>query len=86
LSEIGRDAFPNEKFYLEIQELYVKETVRGNKIGEKLISTVVALAKANGIRKAMVYSGNEDYVKISHFYEKSGFKMWQIFMTKDISA
>ncbi|MBN2209862.1 MAG: GNAT family N-acetyltransferase [Sedimentisphaerales bacterium] len=83
-SEIGRSAFPDVKEYLEIQDLYVLEEFRGRGVGTKLIEGVLSRAKANGIKHAMVYSGNKDYIRTARFYEKSGFRMWHIFMTQTL--
>lgn len=82
LNELGHDAFPNDSNYLEIQELFVRADKRGEGIGKALVTAVLARANANGLRRSMVYSGNEDYVRIARFYEQCGFKMWQIFMTR----
>ena len=81
-SEIGRDAFPGEKEYLEVQELYVVPGYRRKGTGKKLVEAVLAKAKKNGIQRSMVYSANTDYISTARFYEKCGYKMWHIFMTQ----
>lgn len=81
-SEVGRCAFPDEKEYLEIQDLYVAPEFRGRGIGKKLMMTVLQLGRDNGLQRSMVYSANEDYVSIAKFYEGCGYKMWHIFMTQ----
>lgn len=81
-SELGRDAFPGETNYLEIQEFYVLPDFRGNGIGTSLVQRVIEKARQNGILRSMVYSGNADYIRTARFYEKCGFKMWQILMTQ----
>ncbi len=80
--EIGRDAFPVEETYLEIQDLFVSEEERGEGIGSALVRAVLERARAAGVRRSLVYSANEDYVRIARFYERCGFRMWHIFMTQ----
>ena len=82
VTEIGRDAFPGEKKYLEIQELIILPKQRSKGIGSMLIEAVLKKAKENGIRRSMVYSSNQNYVETAKFYEKNGFNMWHIFMTQ----
>jgi ribosomal protein S18 acetylase RimI-like enzyme len=81
-TEIGRDAFPDDDSYLEIQELFVHETQQGKGIGSALVQEVLKRAKAAGIHRSMVYSANADYVRTARFYENCGFRMWHIFMTQ----
>ena len=80
--EIGRDAFPEDESYLEIQELFVREGARGEGIGSALVRAVLERARAAGVRRSLVYSANADYVRIARFYERCGFSMWHIFMTQ----
>jgi GNAT superfamily N-acetyltransferase len=82
-SEIGRDAFPSAEWYLEIQEIFVREKNRGDGIGSMLVRSVLERGKAAGITRSLVYSANEDYVRIARFYERCGFRMWHIFMTHE---
>ncbi len=81
-NEIGHDAFPDDEIYLEIQDLFVREDERGEGIGTALVRAVLERARAAGIHRSMVYSGNADYVRIARFYERCGFRMWHIFMTQ----
>lgn len=55
---------------------------RGRGIGTALVQRAVAAAKERGVIRSMVYSGNADYLGTARFYEKCGFKMWQILMTQ----
>jgi GNAT superfamily N-acetyltransferase len=87
--EMGKDAFPSDKEYLEIQELYVQPVHRRQGIGSKLVRTVLEQAHKQGIERSMVYSGVEGYYRhldtffdIAKFYEKCGYRMWHIFMTR----
>ena len=80
--EIGRDAFPDDEHYLEIQDVFVREGDRGQGIGAVLVRTVLERAKASGIPRSLVYSANSDYGRIARFYEGCGFRMWHIFMTQ----
>ena len=80
--EIGRDAFPEDEIYLEIQDLFVSERQRGDGIGSALVQAVLERARAAGVRRSLVYSANQDYARIARFYERCGFRMWHIFMTQ----
>jgi GNAT superfamily N-acetyltransferase len=80
--EIGRDAFPNDERYLEIQDVFVRQDERGEGIGTALVRSVLQRAQTSGVARALVYSGNADYARIARFYERCGFRMWHIFMTQ----
>ena len=80
--EIGRDAFPDDECYLEIQDVFVRQDERGAGIGTALVRSVLRRARASGVARALVYSGNADYARIARFYERCGFRMWHIFMTQ----
>jgi GNAT superfamily N-acetyltransferase len=81
-NELGRDAFPDDNEYLEVQDLFVSEANRGTGAGSTLIKELLAIARSAGIRRSMVYSANADYMRIARFYENCGFRMWHIFMTQ----
>ena len=80
--EMGKDAFPNDSEYLEVQDLYVVPDRRGRGLGTKLMKALLDRARQRGLNRSMVYSANADYARIAHFYEKLGYRMWHIFMTK----
>ena len=80
--EMGRDAFPDDTQYLEVQDLFVATAHRGQGIGTALVRAALDRAAAAGVRRSMVYSANADYARIARFYERCGFRMWHIFMTR----
>ena len=80
--EMGKDAFPNDREYLEIQDLYVMPSARGRGVGTQLMNTLLQKARDYGLARSMVYSANKDYARIAHFYEKFNYRMWHIFMTQ----
>ncbi|MBN1554373.1 MAG: GNAT family N-acetyltransferase [Phycisphaerae bacterium] len=80
--EMGKDAFPKDKEYLEVQDVYVAAAHRGRGVGTQMMQTLLQKARAAGLDRSMVYSANKDYVQIARFYERVGFRMWHIFMTQ----
>jgi GNAT superfamily N-acetyltransferase len=72
-----------QSHYLDIQDLYVLPDIRGRGVGSALMRAVVTHAKARNLRCSMVYSANKDYAQTARFYEKCGYKMWHIFMTRE---
>jgi ribosomal protein S18 acetylase RimI-like enzyme len=70
--------------YLEIQDLYIGPSHRGQGIGTQLMRRIVGAAEAKGLGCSLVYSANMDYVRIAKFYEKCGFRMWHVYMTREI--
>lgn len=80
--EMGKDAFPNDSEYLEVQDLYVMPSARGRGVGSKLMKTLLARARDQGLSRSMVYSANADYARTARFYERFGYRMWHIFMTQ----
>jgi ribosomal protein S18 acetylase RimI-like enzyme len=56
--ELGRDAFPQEEEYLEIQESFVDPAHRNKGIGTPLMREVLSRGEAAGLKRSMVYSGN----------------------------
>lgn len=43
---------------------------------------LIQLAAKQGVAGSLVYSANRDYVHIARFYEKLGYRMWHIHMTR----
>jgi GNAT superfamily N-acetyltransferase len=69
--------------YLEVQDLYVQQQHRNRGVGSALVAEMCSRAASRGVRCSMVYSANDDYVRTARFYEKCGFRMWHIFMTRE---
>ena len=80
--EMGKDAFPNDSEYLEVQDLYVIPSARGCGIGTQLMTALLDRAHQHSLMRSMVYSANKDYPQIIRFYERVGYRMWHIFMTQ----
>jgi ribosomal protein S18 acetylase RimI-like enzyme len=68
--------------YLEVQDLYVAQGLRSRGIGTRLLTELLARAKKAGVGNSLVYSANRDYRRTAAFYEKVGFEMWHIHMTR----
>jgi GNAT superfamily N-acetyltransferase len=79
---MGKDAFPDDSEYLEIQDLYLLPDHRDRGLGTKLVNTLLGIGRENGLQRSLVYSANRDYVRTALFYEKLGFRMWHIFLTR----
>lgn len=82
VEDVGRDAFPNEDLFLEIDDMYVMPDYRHRGIGEQLMHAALGTAESRGVKRSMVYSDCPNYVQTARFYEKCGYKMWYIFMTR----
>jgi ribosomal protein S18 acetylase RimI-like enzyme len=70
--------------YLEVQDLYVLPEHRNRGMGSAMVGDLYVRAKARGLTCSMVYSANLDYVRAARFYEKCGFRMWHIFLTREL--
>ena len=68
--------------YLEVQDLYVTAEHRGCGIGTKLMEEVIFRSAEIGVTNSLVYSANRDYISTARFYEKLGYQMWHIHMTR----
>lgn len=68
--------------YLEVQDLYVSPGHRGQGVGTTLMRRLLEVARGRGVEDSLVYSANRDYVRTARFYEKFGYDMWHIHMTR----
>ncbi len=68
--------------YLEVQDLYVAPEHRNRGIGTELMKELLASATKGGVRNSLAYSANRDYQRTAEFYEKMGYEMWHIHMTR----
>ena len=80
--EMADEAFPGEEAYLEIQDLYVSPSFRNRGIGSLLMRTVIQRGLEAGLTRSMVYTNNPDYARIGRFYERFGYKIDHLFMTR----
>jgi len=76
----GMAVIPADVTYLEIDDLYVIPTRRGQGIGKVLLDAVLARAAAAGIEYQLLYSSTKDIRRILSFYEESGFDSWYVQM------
>lgn len=76
----GMAVIPANALYLEIDDLYVIRTRRGQGIGKALLDAVLARAEAEGIEYQLLYSSTKDIRRILSFYEGSGFDSWYVQM------
>lgn len=70
----------DDKYYFELEEIYIHIQYRDQGIGNELISTILQDLKRDGINRVIVSSANKDWERIFDFYSKNGFKMWSLTM------
>jgi GNAT superfamily N-acetyltransferase len=70
--------FPGGAAYLEVEDLYVAEDVRGAGIGTRLVEHVLEAARSEGIVHSTVFSATKDTAQISRFYERLGYRPWGV--------
>ncbi len=68
--------------YLEVQDIYVAVNCRCRGIGTALMKELLGRAARDNAGGSLVYSANRDYVRTAKFYEKLGYEMWHIHMTR----
>ncbi len=81
-NEFVEGVLDDQPQYLELQDLYVVPFCRGRGVGTALAETLLARAAESGVANSLVYSANRDYVRTARFYEKLGYQMWHIHMTR----
>ena len=81
-NEFVEGVLDDEPAYLEVQDLYVASDHRGRGLGGRLMRTLLDHAAATGATGSLVYSANRDYLRTARFYEKLGYQMWHIHMTR----
>ena len=81
-NEFVEGVLDDEPAYLEVQDLYVAPDRRGRGLGGRLMRTLLDHAAATGATGSLVYSANRDYLRTARFYEKLGYQMWHIHMTR----
>jgi ribosomal protein S18 acetylase RimI-like enzyme len=80
----GMAVISKSEAYLEIDNLYIAPHFRRNKIGGMLIDQLLAIAKQDGICRALVYSATKDIHSILKFYGAHGFKSWYVRMFREL--
>ncbi|MHB9023666.1 MAG: GNAT family N-acetyltransferase [Armatimonadota bacterium] len=79
LSE-GMAVIPAGERYLEIDDLYVRQSWRAQGIGRQLLDAALARADEQEIPYQLVYSATKDVQRIMRFYESCGFESWFVQM------
>jgi ribosomal protein S18 acetylase RimI-like enzyme len=75
---------PKGASYVEIDNLYVLPEFRGQGVGSRLISRVLAEAKDQGVAYALVYSAAKDIHSILRFYKRHDFRSWYVQMFREL--
>ena len=81
-NEFVEGVLDDQPLYLEVQDVYVAAGRRGRGIGASLMRELIAGARTRGVTNSLVYSANRDYLRTARFYEKLGYGMWHIHMTR----
>ena len=68
--------------YLEVQNIRVAAEHRNRGIGAAMMKALLDAAAEQGVTGSLVYSSNRDYIRTARFYEKLGYEMWHIHMTR----
>ena len=77
---VGIAVVPNDKKYLEVDNLFVLPQYRSNGIGSALLDHLLTQAKQKGITYVTVYSATKNIHSILRFYESHGFQSWYLQM------
>lgn len=75
---------PTGSSYLEIDDLYVAISFRGQGLGSRLVEVLLAHAKAQGLGYATLYSAVKDIHEILRFYERHKFQSWYVQMFREL--
>ena len=80
----GTAVMPAGTPYVEIEDLYVAPDARGAGVGGLLVERLLADARREGVRKALVYSASKEVRGVLKFYEGHGFEPWFVQLFRDI--
>lgn len=75
---------PKGSQYLEIDDLYVIPSFRGQGVGSQLVDQLLAHAKERGLDYATLYSAGKDIHAILRFYERHRFQSWYVQMFRKL--
>lgn len=78
----GLAVIPAGEKYLRVEELYVLPEHRHRGIGGRLLDQLFAEARARGIVRGRVYSSSRDWRRIIAFYQRHGFAMWYVELSR----
>jgi ribosome-binding factor A len=74
----GNAVLEKGEAFVEVTDLYVLPTARGEGLGGKLLDAVIVAAEADGIAAFHAFSGSRAQGAVLDFYEKHGFRPWGI--------
>lgn len=69
---------PTGEKYVEIENLFVTRAHRHAHLGGQLIERLMAAARHQAIHRFVVGSNSRQMEKILAFYQRHGFKLWQV--------
>lgn len=75
-------ALPLNQPCMEIVDLYVIPSLRSHGIGSQLVHTLLDAAAAEGVTTFRLFSGTKDTKRITSFYERHGFMVVGVEMTR----
>lgn len=78
----GLAVIPAREPYLRVEELYVLPEHRERGVGGRLLDQLLAEARARGIVRGRVYSSSRDWRRIIAFYQRHGFAMWYVELSR----
>lgn len=68
--------------FVEITNMYVAPSKRGGGVGSRLLQAVLDAAEADGIVRALLFTGAKDVMAIVRFYSRHGFDGWGVQMVR----
>jgi len=72
----GLAVIPAGERYLDVDALYVRADRRRAGLGGLILDELRALARADGIERAFVFTAAKDQHAIMRFYERHGLRPW----------
>jgi GNAT superfamily N-acetyltransferase len=82
----GECVFPDSSKVLEVLDLAVIPSCRGNGLGRHLLAAIEQQAREEGYTHLRLYSAARRFDDMLRFYRRCGFTPWYLEMTKDIGA
>jgi len=67
---------PRGEPYLELEDVYVTPSCRGDGIGSRLVGHVIEAARTDGARHIHLFTASADLERAMRFYERLGLRAW----------
>ena len=82
--KLGKGAIydPEGERYLNVDEVFVHADRRGRGVGMQLMQALLHRSESDGVVRSMVGSNNVDWLSTFQFYERHGYRMLSIQMSK----